>query len=96
MRDRRDEFIESLEITVQKITMFRTALKAFKSNSARWIYHKDYGLKDESKRKLRLPKKADNIGFGFKLHSQQEIFRQIVSSLEHSLDFIKNSKLYKD
>lgn len=43
-----------------------------------------------------MPKKADNVGFGFKQHSKQLIFRQIVNSLESNLDFIKNSKELDD
>jgi hypothetical protein len=76
--------------------MFRAALKAFNSNSAKWIYYKEYGLKDKNKKKLRMPKKADNVGFGFKYHSKQLIFRQVINSLEQNLDFIKNSKENED
>jgi len=78
------------------VSLFRAALKAFTSNSAKWIYYKEYGLKDKNKKKLRMPKKADNVGFGFKLHSKQVIFRQVINSLEHNLDFIRNSRLYED
>jgi hypothetical protein len=42
------------------------AIKAFTSNSAKWIYHKDYNLKDKNRKKIRMPKKAEYIGFGFR------------------------------
>ncbi len=43
-----------------------------------------------------MPKKADNVGFGFKLYSKQVIFRSVINSLEQNLDFIKNSRLLED
>ena len=57
---------ESIEIASQKYNLFRAAIKAFNSNSSKWIYHKDYNLKDKNRKKLKMPKKADNVGFGFK------------------------------
>lgn len=42
------------------------AIKPFSSNNTKWMSHRDYGLRDRNKKKLRMPKKADNFGFGFK------------------------------
>ena len=66
---------EAIESAAGKYNLFRTAVKAFTSNSSKWIYHKDYNLKDKNKRKIRMPKKAEYVGFGFKQQSRQTIFR---------------------
>eukprot|EP00347_Sterkiella_histriomuscorum_P017751 403348136 len=87
---------ESIEQASQKYSLFRAALKAFNSNSSKWIYHKDYNLKDQNRKKIRMPKKAENVGYGFKSQSRQTIFRQIINSLETNMDFVKNSRTTQD
>ena len=62
--------IESFDSAAHKISLIRAAIKAFSSNSAKWIYHKDYAIKDRNKKKLRMPKKAENVGFGFRQQSR--------------------------
>ncbi|CDW77802.1 allene oxide synthase 8r-lipoxygenase fusion protein [Stylonychia lemnae] len=88
--------VESFDQAAHKYSLIRAAIKAFSSNSAKWIYHKDYGMKDRNRKKLRLPKKAENVGFGFRQQSRQIIFRTVAASLDSTLDFTKGSRENQD